>query len=121
MGQIKQKIALEGIRFFARHGFYPEEQKVGNEFMVTIETEMFVVENLNDELSDTVNYERLFEIASQEMKTPSKLLETVAHKILKTILAEFSQLETATVSIRKMNLPVKGEVKNSLVQLTYTR
>ena len=121
MGEIKQKVALEGVRFFARHGYYPEEQKIGTDFLVDIETEMFVTENLNDELSDTVNYERLFDIVSQEMKTPRKLLETVAHRILKTILAEFSQLETAKVSIRKLNLPVKGEVKNSLVELTYTK
>lgn len=117
---ITQKVALEGVRFFAYHGYYPEEQKVGNEFLVDIETETVVEENLKDELSDTVNYERLFEIASFEMKTPRKLLETVAHRILKTILAEFSQLANVKVGIRKLNLPVKGEVKNSLVELTYS-
>lgn len=117
---ITQKVALEGVRFFAYHGYYPEEQKVGNEFLVDIETETVVEENLKDELSDTVNYERLFEIASFEMKTPRKLLETVAHRILKTILAEFSQLAKIRVGIRKLNLPVKGEVKNSLVELTYS-
>ena len=117
---ITQKVALEGVRFFAYHGYYAEEQKVGNEFLVDIETETVVEENLKDELSDTVNYERLFEIASFEMKTPRKLLETVAHRILKTILAEFSQLAKVRVGIRKLNLPVKGEVKNSLVELTYS-
>ena len=117
---ITQKVALEGVRFFAYHGYYPEEQKVGNEFLVDIETETVVEENLKDELSDTVDYERLFEIASFEMKTPRKLLETVAHRILKTILAEFSQLANVKVGIRKLNLPVKGEVKNSLVELTYS-
>lgn len=121
MAVIKQKVALEGVRFFARHGYYAEEQKVGTSFLVDIETEMFVLENLNDELSDTVNYERLFEIASHEMKTPRKLLETVAHRILKAVLAEFTQVENAKVSIRKLHLPVNGEVKNSLVELTYTR
>ena len=120
MTMITQKVALEGVRFFAYHGYYPEEQKVGNEFLVDIETETVVEENLKDELSDTVDYERLFEIASFEMKTPRKLLETVAHRILKTILAEFSQLAKIRVGIRKLNLPVKGEVKNSLVELTYS-
>ncbi len=120
MTMITQKVALEGVRFFAYHGYYAEEQKVGNEFLVDIETETVVEENLKDELSDTVNYERLFEIASFEMKTPRKLLETVAHRILKTILAEFSQLAKVRVGIRKLNLPVKGEVKNSLVELTYS-
>ena len=121
MGEIYQKVALERIRFFSRHVFYPEEQKVGNEFLVHIETLMGVNENLNDELDETINYERLFEIASNEMKTPRKLLKTVAHRILKSIVAEFSQVETVKISIRKLNLPVKGEVKNSLVELTYNK
>lgn len=116
---ITQKVALESVRFFSYHGYYPEEQKAGNEFLVDIETEMKVEENLSDELSDTVNYERLFEITSQEMKSPRKLLETVAQYVLKSIVAEFPDLEKVKVSIRKLNLPVKGEVKSSLVELTY--
>ena len=119
MAVIKQKVALNDIRFFAYHGFYPEEQKVGNEFFVDISAEFHTLENLNDELSETLNYEHLHEIASLEMKTPRKLLETVAHRILKAIVTKCPQVEIVTVSIRKMNLPVKGQVKNSLVELTY--
>lgn len=120
MAVINQKVALEGVRFFAYHGYYPEEQKAGNEFLVDIETSMLVKENLNDELSETVNYERLFEIAAIEMKTPRKLLETVAHRMLKAIVEEFPQLSSVMVSIRKLNLPVKGEVRNSLVELSFS-
>ena len=120
MAVINQKVALEGVRFFAYHGYYPEEQKAGNEFLVDIETHMPVKENLNDELSETVNYERLFEIASIEMKTPRKLLETVAHRMLKAIVEEFPKLSDVKVSIRKLNLPVKGELKNSLVELSFS-
>jgi len=118
---IRQKVALESIRFFAYHGYYAEEQKAGNEFLVDIETEMNVEENLSDELSDTINYERLFEIAALEMKAPRKLLETVAHYILKRVVAEFPELEKVKVSIRKLNLPVKGEIKSSLIELTYLK
>lgn len=121
MGFITQKVALQNIRFFAFHGYYPVEQIIGNEFLVDIETLMQVEENLNDELLDTVNYEQLFEFASHEMKTPRKLLETVAHCILKSIITAFPQVDSVKVSIRKMNLPVKGEVKNSLVELVYTK
>jgi len=121
METMQQKVSLEGVRFFAYHGFYPEEQKTGNEFLIDIETVVTVQENLSDELSDTVNYEKLYEIVSNEMKTPRKLLETVAQRILKTIRAEFPQLETVRVCIRKLNLPVKGEVRNSLVELSYTK
>lgn len=118
---INQKVALEGIRFFAYHGYYPEEQLTGNEFILDILTEFEVQSDGNDDLINTVNYERLFEIATAEMKIPRKLLETVAHQILKNIQEEFSFVHTVEVSIRKMSLPLMGEVKNSLVQLTYKR
>ncbi len=119
MALIKQKVALQGVRFYAYHGYYPEERKIGNEFFIDIETENEVTENLSDELDNTINYERLYEIAAAEMKSTRKLLETVAHRILKTIIQEFPQIDTAKVAIRKLNLPLKAEVKNSLVELSY--
>jgi len=69
MAVIRQKIALNDIRFFAHHGFYPEEQKTGNEFFVNIAVEFIAAPNFNDELAETINYERLYEIASLNMKT----------------------------------------------------
>ena len=121
MPVMRQRVALEGIRFHAFHGFYPEEQKIGNEFLLDISTESNADGDFVDELADTVNYERLFEIAAEEMKIPRKLLETVAHAILTRIVAGFPQLDVAKVSIRKLNLPLKGEVRNSLVELSYIK
>jgi 7,8-dihydroneopterin aldolase/epimerase/oxygenase len=118
---ITQKVALEGVRFFAYHGFYPEEQLTGNEFVVDVTTEMNVDDDGADDLENTVNYERLFDITSDAMKLPKKLLETVAHEILKQVVSEFPFVHTIEVSIRKMRLPLKGEVKNSLIQLRYTK
>lgn len=121
MGTIRQKVALQGIRFFAYHGFYPQEWILGNEFIVDIETEQDVFGHGNDELAQTVNYERLFEIVAHEMKQPRKLLETVAHSILGQVRHEFLAVKSIRVVIRKMNPPVLGEVKNSLIELTFNR
>jgi dihydroneopterin aldolase len=121
MAHIKQKVALQGVRFYAYHGYYEEEQKIGSEFIIDLETTFDVIENLSDELGDTINYERLLEIAATEMVIKRKLLETVAHAILKKIRTEFPEVDMAKVSIKKLNLPVKTEVKNSLVELTYSK
>ncbi|KAA8478528.1 dihydroneopterin aldolase [Arcticibacter tournemirensis] len=118
---IKKKIGLEGVRFFAYHGFYPEEQILGNEFIVDIITEMDVLSDGDDELANTVNYERLFEIAALQMKKTQKLLETVAIGILNTIKEEFPSLDTIRISIRKTRLPLEGEINNSLVEFTYRK
>ena len=121
MDCVKQKVALQNIRFFAHHGFYPEEQLTGNVFFVDVETEFETAPDTSDDISKTVNYERLFEIASEEMKNTRKLLETVALSILNRIKSEFQFVTAVRVAIRKINLPVKGEVGNSLVELNFSR
>ena len=61
---ITQKVALKNVRFFSYHGFYPEEQILGNVFFIDVETSFQVEESGNDDILKTVNYELLFEIAS---------------------------------------------------------
>ena len=51
---IRQKVALEGVRFFAFHGFYPEEQLTGNEFMVDIVTEWDVSDDGHNDINITI-------------------------------------------------------------------
>lgn len=121
MGTIRQKVALEGIRFYAYHGYYPEEQILGCEFLLDIETESEVYSSGSDELINTVNYERLFSIAKAEMNITRKLIETVAHSILEKIRHEFLLVKTIRISIRKMHLPLSGQVRNSLIELTFNR
>ncbi|MEO8795433.1 MAG: dihydroneopterin aldolase [Daejeonella sp.] len=121
MGNLHKKVALHGVRFFSYHGFYPEEQILGNEFILDIETEMEVYSVDTDDLSHTVNYERLFEIAVTEMKITRKLLETVAHNILEQIRHEFLAVKTIRVCIKKVNPPLAGQVESSIVELTFNR
>ena len=121
MGTIKQKVSLEGMRFFAYHGFYPEEQILGTEFIINVDTELEVFTAGEDEISNTVNYEKLFQIVSSEMKTPRKLLETVAHAILEQIRHEFLAVKNIRVLIRKMHPPLGGDVRNSAIEVTYNR
>ena len=121
MGTIRQKVALNEVRFFAYHGYYPEEQRVGGEFIVDVETEFEVFMTGDDDLSKTVNYEGIFNITEDEMKSTKKLLETVAYNILDRIKNEFLIISSIRVSIRKMNPPLKGQVGSSQVELIYKR
>ena len=121
MSTIYQKVALQNVHFFAYHGFYPIEQVLGSEFILDIEIEFEVFNNGSDDLAQTVNYGRLYEIASVEMKNTRKLIEAVAHAILEQIRHEFLAVKRIRVVIRKMHPPVKGEVGNSLVELKFNR
>ncbi|WP_411274672.1 dihydroneopterin aldolase [Daejeonella sp.] len=121
MGKIWQKVSLEGVRVFAYHGYYPEEQILGTEFIVDVDTELEVFTAGEDEISNTVNYEKLFHIISHEMQTPRKLIETVAHAILDQIRHEFLAVKNIRVVIRKMNPPLGGVVHNSAIEVNYNR
>lgn len=121
MAGIIKRVSLEGVRIFAHHGYFPEEQIIGTPFSIDVFTEMESVDDESDDLQLTVDYGRLFEIVSEEMKITRKLLEKVAHAIISRIKDEFPALSKIRVSITKLSLPIKGEVRNSKVELIYVR
>lgn len=119
MGKIVH-ISLENARFFGYHGFYPEEQLIGNEFFLSIITQYHFTETQTEELGNTVNYEALYEIAKQAMAIPKKLLETVAHTILDEIRNRFPDIIHIKVEIIKVNPPFGGDRAHAKVSLHWT-
>ncbi|MDB5024351.1 MAG: folB [Mucilaginibacter sp.] len=115
-------VALHGAEFFARHGFYPEEQLLGCKFLVDISVGFMPVGELHeDNLANTVNYEQLYRIACLQMQQPRKLIETLAQAILDDIKKEHSFVETIVVTIKKLNPPMRGRIDHSGVTISYTR
>lgn len=114
------KVALHNVKFYAYHGFYPEEQILGGSYLVDVEVE-FKNENVEDDISRTVNYEKLYFILAEEMKQPRKLLETLVQEMAIKVRQEIPFLETVKVGIKKLNPPLPGEVKYSLVEITWIK
>src|SRR5476651_344519 len=105
------KVSLHGAEFFAYHGFYPEEQLLGNQFVVDIDVEFETDADLiADEINDTVNYEQLYAIAETEMQHARKLLETVAQAIANRIRTNHTQVKNIRVELKKLNPPLRGSV-----------
>ena len=119
MNNIKQTVALKDVKCFALHGFYPEEQLIGNHFIVDLETE-FLPLGFDDELNQTENYEDLNSIILEEMKNTQKLLETVLNNIITKIIKLYPFVETVNVSMKKLNPPMPGQIGHSFVKLSYT-
>ncbi len=115
-----QTVALKDVKFFALHGYYPEEQLIGNHFLVSA-TVTFLPSEDSEVLHHTVNYEVLNAIMSEEMQNTQKLLETVVKNILHRILSAFPFLLTIEVGIKKLNPCMPGAVNHSFVQLHYTK
>jgi 7,8-dihydroneopterin aldolase/epimerase/oxygenase len=102
-------VSLEGLEFFAYHGYYAEEQKVGNKYAVDIFVETsFDKAARYDELKGTVNYEVLYKIIKKEMDVPSKLLENIAKRIIDSTFINFPDAKSVEVNISKFNPPIGG-------------
>ena len=103
------RITLEGLEFFAFHGYYDEEQKIGNKYGVdiTIETTLERAQE-DDKLSETVNYEELYRIILEEMNKPSRLLEKIGGRIIQAVFDHFPSVSFVEIQISKFNPPIGG-------------
>jgi len=118
MGQIK----LENIKVFASHGCLREETIIGSEYSI----DLIVKANLSnssksDNLLDTVDYVLLNKIVKEEMAIPSKLLETVAKRILNRVFIESDFVTKATILVSKINPPIGGDVEKVTIKMTDKR
>ena len=116
------RISLEGLEFHAFHGVYPHERESGNWFEVDIAVETNILEGaVDDDLAKTVNYETLYHFVKEEMERPSRLLETVAEKIVHRVLDELPEVEKVELKIAKINPPIGGKCKKASVWLLKSR
>lgn len=110
------KVALNGIRMFARHGFYEEEAALGNEFELDVVVSTAIKDAGSDDLNDTLDYGQLYAIVKEEMAIRSDLLEHVVFRIKSSIISSFPhQVRGLYLSIKKMNPPLGGAVNNSQI------
>jgi dihydroneopterin aldolase len=112
-------IALHGAEFFAWHGFYPEEQKLGTKFIVDVEVDFRPVTAgiRQDDITHTVDYEQLYEIVCEEMKITRKLIETVAQSIADGIKAKYAFADRIMVKLKKVHPPMGGNIDHSSVTI----
>lgn len=103
-------ISLEGLEFFAFHGAYPEEQKNGNKFLVDVSLEVDCsLPAQTDNLQDSTDYVRIFQIVEKEMAIRSNLLEHLARRMVEKIRADFPKIVACTVKVSKIDPPISGK------------
>jgi len=116
------KVALNGLKFKAYHGYYDEERERGNDFEVDIAIIAdFKVAAENDDLEKAVDYEKLYSIVKKEMQISSSLLEHVVYRIANKVLDNIKEVETVEVSLAKLNPPIKGSCKEARVTIQKDR
>ncbi|HPJ82786.1 MAG TPA: dihydroneopterin aldolase [Bacteroidales bacterium] len=112
-------IALKDMKFYAHHGCFDEERLIGTFFMVDVEMSIpGCPAALTDNLEDAVDYSHAYQIISEEMSKPSRLLEHVAGRIIRTLSRSFI-LSDCRVTVSKLSPALGGEeVGRASVTLT---
>jgi dihydroneopterin aldolase len=114
-------LALEGMQFHAFHGYYEEEGILGGDYELDVYVYSPALPETDDDLNRNINYETVYLISKSEMKKPSKLIETVARRIMDRILDYFPEIFGLKIRLRKMHPPLGGPVHSAVVELTYYR
>lgn len=115
-------IRISGMRFYANHGCFDEERKIGTHFEVDL---TYVCNTLSaqssDDIDETVDYLAVYQIVKKQMSVPSHLLEHVADRIGNALLDSFKAIEKMSVTVYKLNPPLGGQIASVSVTIDKAR
>ena len=97
------QITIERLTVFGNHGVYPEENTLGQKFLVSLVLYTDTRKaGMNDELESSINYGDVSQYVRQFFEENTfKLIERVAEKLAEGLLLRYSLLEKVDVKIEK--------------------
>jgi len=115
-------IGLEGLQVPGAIGIYESEKQNGN----TLEIDLWVYGNLqpaidSDNIEESIDYETLAQVATEEIQAGNHLLEPVAYGILERIFREIPSTEKAKIELRKLSPPLDNHCEASAVKISLKR
>ena len=115
-------ILLKEIRCYAYHGVAPQENLIGNEYIIDLKLKVDISNAAQtDEVADTVNYAEVHQVIMAEMAVPSKLLEHVGGRIIEKLFQQFPALEEIELHLSKRNPPMGADVESAGIELHCSR
>lgn len=101
-------IKIKDLEIYANHGVYPEENKLGQKFLVSAElVTSFSAAADNDDLGMSVDYGDVCHKISEFMTAETfKLIETAAVRLAEMLLKEYSLVSGVCVEIKKPWAPI---------------
>lgn len=117
------KIYVNRMEFYGYHGVFPEENRLGQRFIVDLTVLLDLKKaGETDALEHSVNYGELFNVCKEIVEgKPCKLVEAVAEKIATGVLQQFPLISEAIVKVIKPDPPIPGHYKSVAVEITRRR
>jgi dihydroneopterin aldolase len=114
MGVVK----VNKLLVYGNHGCLDEESVIGSDYCINIKAWGGIKKSAkNDCLEETIDYVVLADVAVQQMKIRSKLLESVVHRIIDGCFESCPQLIKIKVTLAKINPPINADVKSVCVSI----
>ena len=115
-------IFLNDVRFHAYHGVLPQEQEVGQDFLVSARAALDVTAAMEHDMVEvTLDYGVLYRIIKEEMAQTSQLVEHVAGRIAQRVFDTFYGVTALDLKITKLNPPIGGDCEGAGVELHLER
>ncbi len=114
------KITIQNLEVFARHGVYPEENKLGQKFLVTAELYTDARKaGMSDDLSQSIDYGTVCRTVTEFLqKHTYQLIETAAEQLTRELLLHTAQLHAVTLELKKPWAPVGLPLETVSVKIT---
>lgn len=105
-------INVTGIKLYAYHGCLEEEAIIGGQYVVDVKIETdFLRAQVEDDLTQTVDYVTVYNIVKVQMAIRSKLIEHAAALIAGGLIKQIPAIQHVEVKVTKINPPMNGDVK----------
>ncbi len=115
-------VVISGLRLFAHHGVLEQERVIGNEFVVDARLEYDASKAMmSDNVDYALNYASVVDVITECMKTPHKLLESLAGDMAKVLTVKFDVLTGGTLTITKLKPPFAAQVDGASFTLSWQR
>ncbi|HBP64914.1 MAG TPA: dihydroneopterin aldolase [Desulfosporosinus sp.] len=111
-------IHLRGLEFYAYHGAMPEEQVLGQRFLIDIDLfSDFRQAGITDQVEDTIHYGEVYQVIKTCVTGERhQLLEYLAQNIAKHVLDQFS-CTSVRIEVHKPQAPVPGIFRDVSVEI----
>jgi 7,8-dihydroneopterin aldolase/epimerase/oxygenase len=120
---VSDVIELRELRVQAVVGVLSEERDRAQPLALDIDIERpFEEASINDDLAETTNYADVLQIATKVATEGAfLLLETLAYRVAREILAYDEWISSVTIAVRKLHPPVAEDVATVGVRCTVSR
>lgn len=114
------KIHIKNLEVFGNHGVFPEENKLGQKFLVNAVLYTSTREaGRTDDLTKSIHYGEVSHfITKYMMEHTFQLIESVAEQLAKALLIQFERLEWIDLEIQKPWAPIGLPLESVSVEIS---